>query len=76
MREIKFPGSRERLEVDEQGIGLVHWVRLDLTAPGIELCVTPLDPQAVERGWRYRLQRTAAVVTQEQLAVAINAALL
>jgi hypothetical protein len=65
----------ERLEADEQGSGLMHWVRLDLTAPGIELYVTPLDPQAVERGWQYRLQRTASVVNQEQLAVAINATL-
>ena len=65
----------ERLEVDEQGSGLMHWVRVDLTAPGIELYVTPLDPQAVERGWQYRLKRTPTVVNQEQLAVAINATL-
>jgi hypothetical protein len=65
----------ERLAVDEQGSGLMHWVRVDLTAPGIELYVTPLDPQAVERGWQYCLQRTATVVNKEQLAVAINATL-
>lgn len=63
----------ERLEVDEQGSGLMHWVRVDLTAPGIELYVTPLDPQAVGRGWQYRLQHTATVVDKEQLAVATNA---
>jgi hypothetical protein len=63
----------ERLETDEQGSGLMHWVRVDLTAPGIELYVTPLDPQAVERGWQYRLKRTEAVVEREQLSVAINA---
>jgi hypothetical protein len=63
----------ERLEVDEQGSGLMHWVRVDLTAPGIELYVTPLDPQAVERGWQYRLQHTATVLNEEQLAVATNA---
>jgi hypothetical protein len=63
----------ERLEADEQGSGLVHWVRVDLTAPGIELYVTPLDPQAVARGWQYRLQRTATVANEQQLAVAINA---
>ncbi len=62
----------ERLEDDEQGSGLMHWVRVDLTAPGIELYVTPLDPQAVERGWQYRLRRTATVVEKEQLAVAVN----
>src|ERR1700752_4467554 len=27
----------ERLETTEEGSGLVHWVRIDLTAPGIEL---------------------------------------
>jgi hypothetical protein len=62
----------ERLESDEQGSGLVHWVRVDLTAPGIELFVTPLDPQAVERGWQYRLKRTATVLDQESLAVVTN----
>jgi len=61
----------ERLEGDE-GSGLMHWVRVDLTAPGIELYVTPLDPQAVERGWQYRLQHTATVLDREHLAVATN----
>jgi hypothetical protein len=63
----------ERLVADEQGSGLMHWVRVDLTAPGIELYVTPLDPQAVERGWQYRLQHTATVLNNEHLAVAVNA---
>jgi hypothetical protein len=63
----------ERLETDEQGSGLMHWVRVDLTAPGIELYVTPLDPDAVKQGWQYRLQRTETVLDQQHLAVAINA---
>jgi len=29
---------------------LVHWVVVDLAAPGIELYVTPIDPNAVARG--------------------------
>jgi len=62
----------ERIEANEEGSGLMHWVRVDLTAPGIELYVTPLDPQAVERGWQYRLQHTANVLKKEELAVAIN----
>jgi Phosphodiester glycosidase len=62
----------ERLEGDEDASGLMHWVRVDLTAPGIELFVTPLDPEAVERGWQYRLQHTATVLKREHLAVAIN----
>jgi Phosphodiester glycosidase len=61
-----------RLESNEQGNGLVHWVRVDLTAPGIELFVTPLDPEAVKLGWQYRLQRTETVLDQQALSVAIN----
>jgi hypothetical protein len=48
---------------------------VDLTAPGIELYVTPLDPLAVARGWEYRLRRIKGVVGSEHLAVAINATL-
>jgi phosphodiester glycosidase len=62
----------ERLTADEQGSGLVHWIRVDLTAPGIELYVTPLDPQAVQQGWQYRLERTATVLEKETLAVVVN----
>jgi Phosphodiester glycosidase len=65
----------ERLAADEEGSGLMHWVRVDLTAPGIELYVTPLDPQAVQRGWQFRLEHTGTVAIKEKLAVAINATL-
>jgi len=65
----------EQLEATEEGRGLVHWVRIDLTAPGVELYVTPLDPSAVEQGWQYRLRRIKGVVDKEHLAVAINATL-
>jgi hypothetical protein len=50
-------------------------VRIDLTAPGIEIYVTPLDPSAVAQGWQYRLRRIKDVVDREHLAVAINATL-
>jgi hypothetical protein len=63
----------ERLEAAEEGSGLLHWVRVDLTAPGIELYVTPLDASALAQGWQYRLRRIEDVVEREQLAVAINA---
>ena len=63
----------ERLAVTQEGGGLVHWVRVDLTAPGVELYVTPLDPAAVARGWQYRLRQIEDVVERERLAVAINA---
>jgi hypothetical protein len=62
----------ERLALTEEGGGLVHWVRVDLTAPGVELYVTPLDPAAVSRGWQYRLRPIEDVVGREHLAVAIN----
>ena len=65
----------ERLEPSEEGSGFVHWVRIDLTAPGIELYVTPMDPTAVSQGWQYRLRRVGDVVDREHLAVAINATL-
>ena len=62
----------ERLEPSEEGSGFVYWVRIDLTAPGIELYVTPMDPTAVSQGWQYRLRRIGDVVDEEHLAVAIN----
>ena len=65
----------ERLKPSEEGSGFLHWVRIDLTAPGIELYVTPMDPTAVSQGWQYRLRRVGHVVDGEHLAVAINATL-
>jgi hypothetical protein len=65
----------EQLEATEEGGGLLHWVRVDLSAPGIELYVTSLDPEAVAQGWQYRLRRIGEVVQRERLAVAVNAAL-
>src|SRR5262245_49468334 len=50
----------ERIESSPGGSGLIHWVRVDLTAPGISLYVTPLDADAVAEGWQYRLERPAA----------------
>ena len=63
----------DRLAITDEGGGLVHWVRVDLTAPGVELYVTPLDPTAVARGWQYRLREIEDVVARERLAVAVNA---
>jgi hypothetical protein len=65
----------KRLDTTVEGSGLLHWVRVNLAAPGIELYVTPLDPTAVAQGWQYRLRRTQDVVDREHLAVAINGAL-
>jgi hypothetical protein len=65
----------ERLEATEEGSGLLHWVRIDLTDPGIEIYVTSLDLSAVAQGWQYRLRRIKDVLDREHLAVAINATL-
>jgi hypothetical protein len=67
--------GRERLETTQEGRGFLHWVRIDLTAAGIELYVTPLDPSARAQGWQYRLRRIEDVVSREHLAVAINGTL-
>jgi hypothetical protein len=50
-------------------------VKVDLAAPGIGLYLTPLDPEAVARGWEYRLDSAASVLRREKLAVVINAAM-
>jgi hypothetical protein len=65
----------KQLDRTEEGSGALHWVRVDLAAPGLELYVTPLDPQAVAHGREYRLRRVNEVVEREHLAVAINGAL-
>jgi hypothetical protein len=65
----------EQLAASEEGSGSVYWLRVDLTARGIELYVTPLDPTALAQGWQYRLRRIGDVVEREHLAVAINGTL-
>jgi hypothetical protein len=65
----------ERLERTSEGYGVLHWVRVDLGAPGIGLYVTPLDSSAAAQGWQYRLAWIDDVVGDEQLAVAINGTL-
>jgi Phosphodiester glycosidase len=65
----------EQLEPSEDARGVVHWVRINLTAPGITPYVTSKDPTAVSQGWQYRLRRVSDVVAREHLAVAINGTL-
>ena len=65
----------KQLDPSEEASGVVHWVRIDLTAPGIALSVTSQDPTAVSQGWQYRLRRVGEVVAREHLAVAINGTL-
>ena len=59
---------------DPECRGLVHIVKIDLAAPGIELYLTPVDPEAMARGWQYRLDSAASLLEREKLAVVINAA--
>ena len=73
-----FSGVRyvsERVADGREGGGLVHFVQIDLSAPGIELFVTPLDSYAVQSGWEYRLAYVSNVVREQDLALAVNASL-
>jgi phosphodiester glycosidase len=65
----------ELLKPGAEGYGVLHWVRVELSAPGIELYVSPLDPSALEAGFQYRLRWIDDVLRSEGLAVAINGAL-
>jgi hypothetical protein len=71
-----FPGVSFRsdiLPVTEEGGGRVHVVITDLRAPGLQLYVTPLDPAALAKGFRYRLRWISEVTRAEQLSVVVNA---
>jgi phosphodiester glycosidase len=65
----------KQLEPSAEARGVVHWVRINLTTPGIAPYVTSKDPAAVRQGWQYRLRRVGDVVAKEHLAVAINGTL-
>jgi hypothetical protein len=58
-------------ESDESG-GLVHLVRVDLAAPGVELYFTPSEARGVAF---YHLEWTSSVARRRNLAVAVNGAL-
>jgi len=62
----------KQMEPSKEARGVVHWVRINLTARGIAPYVTSKDPTAVSQGWQYRLRRVGEVVASEHLAVAIN----
>ena len=54
--------------------GLLHLVKIDLNAPGIQLYMTRTDPEAVAHGYQYRLETAPAVLEREHLALVVNAA--
>ncbi len=61
-------------ETPESG-GLVHVVEVDLTAPGIQLYVTNIDPVAKAHGWEYTLDYVGRVTKEKHLAVCVNGTL-
>jgi hypothetical protein len=63
------------LSATAEGSGPVHWARIDLTAPGVGLYVTPTDPDLAGSGYNYRLKRVGPVARTEGLAVAVNGSL-
>jgi hypothetical protein len=65
----------KQLQPSKEARGVVHWVRINVMAPGITPYVTGKDPTAVSQGWQYRLRRVGDVVAREHLAVAINGTL-
>jgi hypothetical protein len=63
------------LPATPEGSGPMHWARIDLIAPGVELYVTPTDPALEGTGYHYRLKRVGSVARTEGLAVAVNGSL-
>jgi hypothetical protein len=55
----------------ENGI-TIHLLEVDLSRPGIELFVTPVDQVALARGHEYRLDYVRNAARAEGLAVAVN----
>lgn len=52
--------------------GRLMLVRVDLTAPGVDLYTTPLDANAVKAGEQHVMRWPSALVADEKLAVAIT----
>src|SRR5947209_8653561 len=67
--------SCDSIKLGAEGGGSLYWARIDLTAPGIDLYVTPVDPVALAREWQYRLRHLGKVVAEEHLAIAVNGSL-
>ena len=73
-----FPGVTygcRRLPELATASGLVHWAEIDLSTPGLELYVTPVDATLVPEGYQYRLRYVGRVARTEKLSVAVNACL-
>ncbi len=64
-----------RVPQGPQSGGLLHLVRADLNAPGVNFYITPLDRADAASGWEYRLRLVPGVVREQNLAAAVNATL-
>jgi hypothetical protein len=75
--QIIYPGvTYACVQYDKTTIkGLGHLVTVDLLSPGLDLYVTPLDPEAVAAGWQYRSRWLPSVVKTEDLVIGINGTL-
>ena len=73
--QVVYPGITYACTRDDKPeiAGLVHVVTVDLSKPGLDLYITPLDPDAVDAGWEYRSCWLPRVVATEDLVVGINA---
>lgn len=60
------------LDNSDHAATLAHIVRVDLTAPGIELYISPFNRTSSEPGHEYFLNYVWWVQQQEELSVAIN----
>ena len=63
----------KQMEPSREASGVVHWVRINLTVPGIAPYVTSKDPTAASQGWQYRLRRVADVLAVSILRSASTA---
>lgn len=68
-----YQGVRYQLFHGPRG-GAIHLVEIDLSRPGIELFVTPVDRISRSRGYDYRLDYVRNVARSQGLAVAVNGA--
>jgi hypothetical protein len=59
-------------ECTQERGGAVHLIEVDLGRPGIELYLTPVDPDALARGHEYRLDYARNEAREEGLSVAVN----
>jgi len=63
-----------RLLPTPAGNGLAHIVEIDLKAPGIELYVSPMETEALIKGWQFTTVWPWRAASTQNLAVVVNGA--